>query len=215
MPQAGQQRSELTLTGHELTCRRGERPVFDRLSFAVSSGESLLLTGPNGAGKTSLLRIIAGLLRPVAGRLSLDGGGDLEIGQQAHFVGHLDAVKTPLSVQENLAFWSRFLGGAGAAAVARAMEAFDLAHLADIPAGMLSAGQRRRLGLARLFTAPRPLWLLDEPSVSLDAASRALLAGHMRGHIAAGGILVASTHGDLGVSFTHELALERHAAVDA
>ena len=191
---------------------RGGRLVFEGLSFAVAGGEALVLPGANGAGKSSLLRQIAGLLELARGRIVL-AGGDPErgLGEQAHYVGHLDALKPAMSVIETLRFWGDFLGGGEDGAV-RALDALALGALADLPAAYLSAGQRRRLSLARLLVAPRPLWLLDEPTVALDAASVARLLGLMTAHLAAGGLIVAATHLDLGLSPAKVLRLGAEAA---
>ena len=176
------------LAAYDLSCQRGGRTVFDGLSFAVSPGEALLLSGPNGAGKTSLLRQIAGLLPLAAGRFSLDGAApDAELPELCHYVGHLNAVKTSFSVRENLAFWAEFLGP-NDGSLDRALAAFGLGALAELPAGLLSAGQKRKLALSRLFTASRPIWLLDEPQVSLDAASLKLLDKALKDHLATGGL---------------------------
>jgi heme exporter protein A len=189
----------MRLTADNLTCIRGGRTVFAGLSFAVASGEALTLTGRNGAGKSSLLRMIAGLVHIAAGRLTLSGGDpESTTAEQAHYLGHQDALKTSLSVEENLAFWTDFLGG-GRTAVPGALEAVGLKPLAGLPAGYLSAGQRRRLSIARLVAVPRPVWLLDEPTSALDAQSQERLAGHMRTHLATGGIIVAATHGPIGI----------------
>ena len=145
------------------------------------------MSGPNGAGKTSLLRQIAGLLPLAAGRLAFDGAAaDAELPELCHYVGHLNAVKTSFSVRENLAFWAGFLGE-DSASLDRALAAFGLASLAELPAGLLSAGQKRKLALSRLFAAPRPIWLLDEPQVSLDAASVSALDAAIKAHLDAGG----------------------------
>lgn len=200
----------LRLSGAGLACERGDRQVFAGLDFTVSGGETLALTGPNGAGKTTLLRVIAGLLRPSAGRLVLEGGdGESIVAEQAHYVGHQDALKPALTVAENLKFWAAFLGGSAVVAsqVAAALEAVGLGALADLPAGYLSAGQRRRLALARLVAAWRPLWLLDEPTAALDTASQATLGELMQAHLVAGGIIVAATHGPLPVAASRELRL--------
>lgn len=197
----------MRLIADNLACSRGGRRVFAGVSFALEPGQSLLLTGPNGAGKTSLLRLVAGLVEIEAGTLTLEGADDdLAVGQHAHFIGHLDAIKPALTAAENLDFWARFLGGGNDGA--DALAAFGLAHLADIPAGLLSAGQKRRLALCRLVVVPRVLWLLDEPSVSLDAASRETLSALVAAHLADGGMVMASTHNDLGIDFTFAIAMD-------
>jgi heme exporter protein A len=176
--------------------------VFAGLSFALAPGEVLVLRGPNGSGKSSLLRLLAGFLAPAAGRLAWAGGrvaDDLAAHcARLHYVGHLDAVKSLLTVRENLAF-AAALGGAGAGGLEAALGGFDLAPLADLPACYLSAGQKRRLALARLLAGARPLWLLDEPGVGLDAANRERLEQALAAHRAAGGLAVLATHGDVAV----------------
>ncbi len=190
----------MKLTGKDLACRRGGRLVFSGLSFEVSSGEMLILRGPNGAGKTSLLRVIAGLAPPAAGTLELEGGDpDLTVGQQSHYIAHQNASKPQLTVMENLRFWLRFHGGSEDR-IADAVKAMDLARLSGYAAGLLSAGQKRRLALARLVLVERPVWLLDEPTVGLDAASVDRLRRLMEAHLEAGGIIVATTHIDLGMA---------------
>lgn len=188
-----------------LAAIRGERLVFAGLSFALPHGAAMLLVGPNGSGKSTLLRLLAGLGRAEAGRL-LWGGEDALLDRTAHagrvaYLGHQDAVKPGLSVAENLAFWG------GRAAVAAALEAVDLARLAELPARMLSAGQKRRLALARLPLAAAPLWLLDEPTLGLDTASVARFGALLAGHRAAGGIVIAATHLPLPLPAASELSL--------
>jgi heme exporter protein A len=197
----------MQLSADSLTCVRGGRTVFSGLSFSVSSGEALAVVGRNGAGKSSLLRMIAGLVHLAAGRLSLMGGdAEASIPEQAHYLGHLDALKGSLSVRENLAFWVDYLGGTRADTAA-ALEAVDLSPLAGLPAGYLSAGQRRRLSIARLVAVSRPLWLLDEPTSALDVQSQDRLAQLMRGHLKEGGMIVAATHGPIGLDAPRELRL--------
>jgi heme exporter protein A len=192
----------MRLSGRDLGCVRSGRQVFAGIGFAVEAGKALLVLGRNGAGKSSLLRMAAGLVRVAAGRLDLEGGDpELTLPEQAHYVGHQDAVKPALTVAENLAFWGRYLGGAAPArdAVAAALDAVALASLADLPAAYLSAGQKRRLSLARLVAVERPVWLLDEPTSALDSASQDRLTALMRKHLAAGGIILAATHGPIGL----------------
>jgi heme exporter protein A len=197
----------MRLLASDLSCIRGGRQVFRDLSFAVGAGEAVVVTGPNGAGKSSLLRLIAGLVRPTQGRLALEGGdSELTIGEQAHYLGHQDALKPSLSVHENLAFWADFLGGRGTK-VGAGLAAVGLDGLARLPAAYLSAGQRRRLSLARLIAAPRAIWLLDEPTSALDAAAQATLADLMRSHLASGGLILAATHGPIGLDGAKELRL--------
>ena len=196
----------MKLNVQDRRCVRGGRVVFDGLCVNVKSGNGVELTGPNGSGKTSLLRVLAGFIPPAAGRIRLEGGDeDASLGEQCHFVGNLNGVMRALSVQENLAFWAQYLGGRD---VNHALAAFDLENLTHIPAGMLSAGQARRLGLARLALVYRPLWLLDEPSVSLDADSRKILSKAINAHIKAGGMVIAATHTPLGVKFAQTLKLD-------
>jgi heme exporter protein A len=189
----------MRLLGRGVKCVRGGREVFSELDFTAISGEALAVTGPNGAGKTSLLRIIAGLLTVAAGSIGLeDGERELTLAEQAHYLGHRDAMKPALSVLENLAFWRNFLGG-DASNAAQSLAAVGLDHAADLPAAYLSAGQRRRLSIARLLAVRRPIWLLDEPTSALDAPGQSLFATLMRDHLARGGLIVAATHAPLGV----------------
>ncbi|MBR0695420.1 heme ABC exporter ATP-binding protein CcmA [Bradyrhizobium lablabi] len=189
----------MRLSGRNLRCVRGGREVFSALDFSVSSGEALTVLGPNGSGKTSLLRLIAGLLVPADGAIALNGGeAELSVSEQAHYLGHRDALKPALSVLENLSFWRDFLGGEMQDA-RQCLAAVALDHATDLPAAYLSAGQRRRLSIARLLAVRRPVWLLDEPTSALDAAGQELFVGLMRQHLGRGGIIIAATHLPLGI----------------
>ncbi len=203
----------MTLVGENLTCIRGERPVFAGLSFEIAPGGALLLRGPNGAGKSSLLRIAATLLKPADGRLLWHGqpaADDIEAYRGAlEYVGHLDAVKPVLTVSENVAFWTHLRGRGD---VQAALERFGVAHLAEVPAGMLSAGQRKRAALARLLTSSTRLWLLDEPTVSLDTDGVAALEAAIAAHRAGGGMVMLATHVDLDLPDAAALRLGRRAA---
>ncbi len=197
----------MQLTAENLSCVRGGREVFRAVSFTLKSGEALLVTGRNGAGKSSLLRMIAGLVRIASGALLLEGGeAEAAIGEQAHYLGHLDALKPALTVAENLQFWAEFLGPFFGD-IAPALRAVDLAPLANLPAAYLSAGQRRRLSIARLIAVPRAIWLLDEPTSALDVASQTRLAKMMRRHLTSGGMIVAATHGAIGLERARELKM--------
>ena len=176
-------------SGRDLCCIRGERVVFARLDFMLRPGDALVLLGPNGSGKSSLLRLMAGLIPPARGELRWNGNPE----RRLHYVGHADVTKPMLTVSENLDFWTRLNGG-DARSVFPALERFGLGNLHDTPGRFLSAGQKRRLTLARLLTISAPLWLLDEPSVGLDAASQIILETAITDHRAGGGMVAASTH---------------------
>ena len=196
------------LSVERLALSRGGRLVVSDVAFRIESGEALLVTGPNGAGKSTLLRALAGLLRPSSGTIRLVGpqiDRDDPPGLHAHYVGHADALKSALTARENLAFWGAALGGRGDAL--SALQHVGLPHVADIPAGWLSAGQKRRVSLGRLFVAARPVWILDEPATALDKASQARLADAMAEHRASGGLVIAATHAPLGLEDAHELRM--------
>lgn len=197
----------MRLRGSDLACVRGGREVFRGLAFTVEAGEALVVTGPNGAGKSSLLRMVAGLVRPRQGQLELeDGDPELSISEHVHYLGHQDALKPSLSVRENLAFWAALLGG-GVEKSEAALAAVGLGGLAPLPAIYLSAGQRRRLAVARLIAVERPIWLLDEPTSTLDAAAQTMLAELMRAHLAGRGLILVASHGPIGLEGVKELRL--------
>jgi heme exporter protein A len=193
----------------DLTLERGGRRLFAGLSFEAPESEAVIVTGPNGAGKTSLLRALCGFLPAQAGRFALEGADDdRSVGEQAHYLGHADALKGALTAGENLAFWAGALGGDSSRDKARqALARVGLTHVIDFPARALSAGQKRRVALARLFVARRPLWLLDEPTAALDAAAQAVFAAIMREHLTGRGIIVAATHAPLGLEGAQALRL--------
>ena len=189
----------MRLLASGLNCVRGGREVFSGVAFETSTGELMAVTGRNGSGKTSLLRLIAGLLLPAGGSLTLEGGdAELTLAEQTHYLGHRDALKPALSVRENLLFWRDFLGGE-VFDPADSLAAVGLDHAAHLPAAYLSAGQRRRLSLARLLAVRRPVWLLDEPTTALDSGGRDMVTGLMRDHLQRGGLIVAATHSPLGL----------------
>lgn len=188
-----------TITVSDLSCRRGERVLFAGLHFVVPPGELLLLRGPNGVGKTTLLLALAGVVRPDAGTISVTGRGeDDRPGADLHLLSHQAAIKARLTVEENLLFWADLFAG-DRALVAPSLEAAGLAHIAGLEAGHLSAGQTRRLALARLLVADRPIWLLDEPTSALDAEGEQLVLRLLDAHLKRGGIAVAATHHDIHV----------------
>ncbi len=192
-----------SLTAEKLACARGERRLFDGLSFRVRAGQALAVEGANGAGKTSLLRLIAGFLAPVSGRILVKTGESEsddaeERGRLVGWLGHLDGLKPQMTVLEQLTFYAR-LHAVHGADLGATLAQVGLARQAELPCRYLSAGQRRRLALARLLVSRRPLWLLDEPFAALDTAGQGLVAGLMARHCGEGGIIIAATHDPLGL----------------
>lgn len=206
--------SEMTadFVGEDLACVRGERLVFENLSFRARPGEALLLMGPNGSGKSSLLRLMAGLLAPASGRLLWGGSAIIDDPDshraRLHYVGHLDALKPALTIVENLAFYAALRGRpADVRTLDAAMAAFRLDKLADMPARFLSQGQRRRTALARVLAAPAALWLLDEPTLALDDTALMQLGSVLTAHLAQGGYVIAATHAPIAVASSQRLEL--------
>lgn len=194
-----------TFAGQDLVCIRGERLVFSHLNFNISSGGCLTLIGRNGAGKSSLLRMMAGLLRPASGVMSWDDApvqDDMEEHRERlHYVGHHDAIKPVLTVEENLKFWAGLRSDARQAQAnfQEALDLFSIGHLMDVPGRFLSAGQKRRANLARIIASKSPVWLLDEPTTALDKETIAKLEEIIEDHRMAGGMVVLSTHSDMNI----------------
>ena len=199
-----------TFSGTDLLCFRGERTVFADLSFGLDAGDALVLRGRNGSGKSTLLRLMAGLLKPEQGRIDWIGENirdePEEHNQRIHYVGHLDAVKPVLTVAENIQFWSELRGCD--VNVPKALDVFGIGFLGDVPGRFLSAGQKRRVNLARIIAAPAPLWLLDEPTTALDADAIQALEAAIQTHRQSGGMVIASTHSDIGLSDAETLNLD-------
>jgi heme exporter protein A len=201
------------LAADGLTVERGGRLVLRDLAIALAPGETVLVAGRNGAGKSTLLRTLAGLLHPAAGTIAYGRADEETSGVETiHYLGYEDALKPSLTVRENLAFWAAMLGTPGgkrhraeAIEVAAALEAYGIARLVDLPAGYLSAGQKRRVALARLLLAPRPIWLLDEPLIALDVGAQDLVVAHMAAHAAAGGAILVASHQPLKTTRTLDL----------
>jgi len=194
------------LTAEALACRRGGRAIFDGIGFRLANGEAIALTGRNGAGKSSLIAMLSGRLRPEAGSIRLEGLEDMPLAEAVHLVGHRDGLKTALTAAENLRFAQELLGQPGLTP-AEALATVGLPHAGPLPVDYLSAGQRRRVALARLLVASRPIWLLDEPMAALDAGSQVMLSQLMQAHLARGGAILAATHGPLGLDGSRELRI--------
>ena len=202
MSGSGPFQDKASLRVEELTLARGERTLFAGLSFTAGPGDLVELRGPNGAGKTSLLRAIAGFLRPRSGRIETDAE---DPALAMHYVGHQNGLKGAASVRAHVRYWSGLFGAA--CDEASALEQLGLSRQTDLPARVLSQGQSRRLALTRLFIARRPIWLLDEPAAGLDAEGRRLLAALIEGHRAQGGLAVAAVHGQLGPEPSRSITL--------
>jgi heme exporter protein A len=188
---------------------RGGRAIVSNVDFELRAGEALVVLGRNGAGKSTLLRALAGLLPLRSGTIQFTGAEDSPLAEQAHYIGHADGLKAALTGFENLEFWARMLGSfSGGLSPAEALQKVGLPRIGDFPVGYLSAGQKRRVALARLFIAPRPVWLLDEPATALDIASQETLGKAMADHRANGGMIIAATHAPLGLAEAQELRLD-------
>ncbi|TPF75422.1 heme ABC exporter ATP-binding protein CcmA [Brucella gallinifaecis] len=204
----------MRLSAENLAGERGGEAIFAKLSFALSSGEALIVTGPNGSGKSTLLRIICGLLAPEEGQIALvEDATTLPVRTACHYLGHQNAMKPALSVRENLLFWQKF-NGAAAHDIGEALEAVDLPGVEHLPFGYLSTGQKRRVAIARLLTSYRPLWIVDEPTAGLDRASEARFAELMREHMRDGGMVIAATHIPLGLENVHTLDMAQYSPED-
>lgn len=196
----------MILTANNLSCRRGGRLIFRDVSFDVAGGSALVITGDNGVGKSSLIAIIAGLLAPLQGEVLLTDSQDRHPGDLIGLMAHRDGLKPALSVKENLS-WARSLLGASDTGIDEALGFVGLDHALDMPVEHLSAGQRRRVSLARLLTCNRPIWLMDEPAGALDQRSLRALSGLMQNHLDKGGIIIAATHQPLGLEHAKTLHL--------
>lgn len=189
----------MSLSLQDISCVRGGRLLFSDMTFGLEKGEALFVRGANGSGKSSLLRLIAGLLYPASGKVKwAPEREDAPLQTQLHYLGHLDGLKPTLTVRETLIFWANMLGGVGN--LERAQNDWRLDRLMDLPCGVLSAGQRRRVALAQLSLTGRPLWLLDEPTGPLDDAGVDLVTGAVRAHCGNGGVAIIATHRSLDLS---------------
>ncbi|AGB72782.1 MULTISPECIES: heme ABC exporter ATP-binding protein CcmA [Rhizobium] len=201
------------LSAENLAARRGEDLIFLNVSFDLAGGDALVLTGRNGSGKSTLLRVVAGLLRPEKGRVAFtgkDGELDRPAGEASHYLGHRNAMKSELTVAENLTFWKTFFGdmpGGSGLDINEAVDAVGLADITHLPFGYLSAGQQRRIAFAKLLVAHRPIWILDEPTAALDSSADRLFAELITAHQKKGGIVLAATHQPLGLENAQEMRM--------
>ena len=203
----------MRLTAENLGARRGEDLIFAKISFILEPGDSLVLTGRNGSGKSTLLRVLAGLLRPETGTATVAGPDGLHARparEASQYLGHRNAMKSELTVSENLQFWKAFLGdfpGGNGMGVDDAATAVGLSGITHLPFGYLSAGQQRRFAMAKLLVSHRPLWILDEPTAALDSGADRMFAGLVRDHLSRGGMAVAATHQPLGLDGARQLEM--------
>jgi len=208
----------MRLVAEGLSATRGEDLIFRDIAFEIAGGEALVVKGPNGSGKSTLLRVLAGLLPGRSGSAKLLAAPHPveRVSEAAHYLGHRNAMKRELTVEENLSFWKTFLGdmaGGAGVPVEEAVEAVGLGGIAHLPFGYLSAGQQRRMAMAKLLVAWRPVWILDEPTAALDAAAEDMFAGLVTAHLARGGIAIAATHQPLGLEGVQELTMTGFAGV--
>jgi len=202
----------MRLFAENLSVARGDRSVFAGLSFSISDGEALIVTGANGSGKSTLLKAVAGFLKPSVGSIGFEGAGEDDAATLCHFLAHANALKPALTVAENLAFWRSFLGNPSME-VETALDEVGLGGLGDLPAGYLSAGQKRRVAIARLLVSHRPVWLIDEPTAALDKRSEGLFTEILKRYLDAGGMAIAATHQPLQIGAPKRLDMNEYAAI--
>lgn len=208
----------MRLVAESLSAKRGEDLIFHNVSFDIAAGTALIVKGANGSGKSTLLRVVAGLLPREGGKVLLAGDGARAfetVASACHYLGHRNAMKRELTVEENLRFWGAFLGdsaGGRGMEIEEAAEAVGLGGIVHLPFGYLSAGQQRRMAMAKLLVAWRPVWILDEPTAALDAAAEAMFAGLVKAHLDQGGLALAATHQPLGLE-ARELRMTGFAGV--